>query len=177
MPEDPNANPAPEALSSRVARYCAEVERLLQQGIEHPQFEFTRQAKLEKDKMRDRIALVKLIQGMANAHSIGERVLIIGADEKSRTFVPVPDPREFDSAKVFQVLGKYLHPLPRIEIFNSMKTKEGSAFVMIVFAGSQSRPIVAKATTTDAEATTLLRDGEIWIKEGTGLRAANYSDL
>jgi hypothetical protein len=177
MPEDANPKPAPEELSSRVTRYCAEIELLLRQGIEHPQFEFTRQATLEKDKIRDRIALVKLIQGMANSHSVGERVLVIGADQKSQEFIPVPDPREFDSATVFQVLAKYLNPLPRIEVFNSMKAKDGSPFVLIVFASSQSRPIVAKTGATDSEAKSLLREGEIWIKEGTALRAANYDDL
>ena len=163
----------PRTLSERVEQYRIEVQCLVRAGIEHPSFEFTREASLAKANLKSRIDFVKLIQGLANAHLEVERVLVIGADLKERKWAPVMNVDEFDPARVSQVLEKYLAPLPRLEVFHSLKTDEGSPFVLIVLKSTQLRPVVARHDMHEFN----FRKGEIWVKKDTSLGLASKEDF
>lgn len=166
----------PVTLADRVARYQAEVERIVRLGIEHPQFELKRSATIRKEDIADRLDFIKLIQGLANAHSEQERFIVIGADQQTKAFCRVANQHEFDSAKLHQIITKYLSPVPKIEVFNSLSTQDGEPYVLIVFAPSQPRPVIA--VTEGVAGTKRHFDvGDTWIKDGTNLRPAERADL
>jgi len=166
-------------LSERVQKYCKEVERLVQAGIEHPCYELTRECSLSKANAKTRANLIKLVQGLANAHLHEERFIVVGADQENRRFAPVTNTAEFDPARLIQVLGRYLNPVPALEVFNSLRTQEDIPYVLIVLAEKQPRPIMAKAELWDEsnEGKVLLRKADIWIKVGTALRRATNEDV
>jgi hypothetical protein len=120
---------------------------------------------------------VKLVQGLANAELAGERFLIIGADPRQRKFFSVENITEFDEASVSSVLSKYLEPLPNFQIFNNLSSNDGHAFIILVLAAIQPRPIVIKTEGHRADGKTRLQVGEVWIKDHTSLRPANRSDM
>src|SRR2546425_1022249 len=129
-------------LSERVNRYRIEAQQIVAAGAEHPCWELTRQATVNKNQIQERADFVKLVQGIANAHLREERVLIIGADQKNKAFQPVSNAPEFDPARVSDVLDRYLSPKPVLEVFNSLLTDDGIPFVLLVLAPQQPRPIV-----------------------------------
>ena len=177
MPEDPRPSREPNSVSERVERYRKEVQRLVREGIEHPRYELTRESSIAKKDLKARLDLVKLIQGLANAHLNEERFIVIGADQGGSQFVRVENANEFDPAKVSDVLNKHLVPLPSLEVFNSLETDDGCPFVLIVLSSSQPRPVVARADAPNNERKLLIRKGDIWIKENTGLHIATREDL
>ncbi len=177
MPIEKEANSDPPQLSDRVKRYREEVVRVVGLGVEHPCFELTQQASIGKENSKEKADFLKLIQGLANAHLQEERFLVIGADKKNRTFVAVANLTEFDPANVSKVLRRFLSPMPAVEVFDSLATDQGIPFVLLVFAARQHRPIVASGEVKDEEEKILLRKGDVWIKEGTGLREAISEDF
>lgn len=165
-----------KSLSERVEEYRREVQRLVQQGIEHPKYEFKRECSIAKENLRARLDFVKLVQGLANADSRGEHFIVIGADQRAREFFPVSNLRDFDPAKVSEVLGKYLDPIPHIEVFNALQTDNGYPFVLVVLAATQPRPVSAKADVFDNDGKPLVHEGDIWIKRDTKLHRARSED-
>ncbi len=163
-------------LANRVRAYRVTVEEVVKLGVEHPQYEFKRLATLRKDALADRLDFVKLVQGMANAHSDEERFIIIGADQAGKRFESVINRDEFDPANVQQILAKYLEPVPEMEVFNSLQTDAGENFVLIVISPDQLRPILC-ATEGASGGKTHFLAGDIWIKQGTSLTRAGKSDL
>jgi tetratricopeptide (TPR) repeat protein len=163
-------------LSQRVQRYRREVQALVRQGIEHPQYELKREISIGRDKLGQRLEFVKQVQGMANSHLCEERFLVIGADQKKRDFVPVSNVAEFDPARVSELLNKYLQPPPSLEVFNSLQNDEGCPFVLIVLSSVQPRPIAVK-TEGAYEGKVQLREGDVWIKTDTRLHLATPDDL
>jgi len=176
MTEEENGAKLPVTLAERVARYRIEVERIVGLGIEHPQFELKRSVTIRKEDIADRLDFIKLIQGLANAHAAQERFIVIGADQKAKGFCNVTNPQEFDPATPHQIISKYLYPVPAIEVFNSLYTQNGEAYVLIVFAPDQPRPIIA-VTEGVAGTKRHFNVGDMWIKEGTTLRPAEKADL
>ena len=163
-------------LAERVTRYKAEVERIVGLGIEHAQYELKRTATVRKEDIADRLDFVKLVQGLSNAHSSQERFVVIGADQRAKSFFNILNPQEFDPAAVHKILAKYLYPVPTIEVFNTLQTANGEAYVLIVFAPDQPRPVVA-VTEGVAGAKRHFNVGDIWIKQGTTLQRAGKGDL
>jgi hypothetical protein len=111
---------------------------------------------------------VKFIQGVANADLAEEKFIVIGADQKERKFYDVPNAAEFDPAKLAAVLSMYLHPQPRIEVFNNMRSESGAQYVLIVLSPDQPRPIVAvsEGTSETPEKRTHFRLGDICDQKG-----------
>jgi hypothetical protein len=166
----------PVTLADRVRAYRLSAEAVVKLGVEHPQYEFKRIATLKKDALGDRLDFVKLIQGMANAHSKQERFIVIGADQAGKRFQSITNQAEFDPANVQQILSKYLDPVPEIEVFNSLQTDSGEPYVLIVIFPDQPRPVLC-ATEGGASGKTHFSAGDIWIKQGTSLVRASKSDL
>ncbi len=86
MPGKQEEKADPGKLSERVNSYRVEAQQIVATGAEHPCWELTRQASLNRDQIEEKADFVKLVQGMANAHIREERVLIIGADQKNKAF-------------------------------------------------------------------------------------------
>ncbi len=166
----------PITLVDRLRKYRVSVEAVVKLGVEHQQYEFKRIATLRKDALADRLDFVKLIQGMANAHSDQERFIIIGADQAGKRFEAITNQDEFDPANVQQILSKYLDPVPEIEVFNSLQTDAGESYVLIVISPDQSRPVICTTEGTSGSKTHFLV-GDVWIKQGTSLARAVKSDL
>src|SRR6266536_338682 len=164
-------------LSERVEQYRREIQSLIEQGVEHPRFEFKRSCSISRDNLDDRLDFIKLLQGVANAEVAGERCITIGADPKAKLFCPVTNAGEFDPATVSVVVAKYLDPPPRFQVFNNLRTDGGQPFVLFVLDANQTRPIVVKTEGQRTDGKTRLQVGEIWIKRGTALQIASRADL
>lgn len=72
------------SLPDRVARYKAEIERVVREVGEHPLYELKRSASLSL--LKERIEFVKDIQSIATSRIETEKFLVIGADDDSRSF-------------------------------------------------------------------------------------------
>ena len=109
-----------------------------------------------------------------------EKYLVIGADEASRTFVPVTNTDEFDEANLRQILDKYLDPIPQFEVFRLSTMNDEIPFVLLVIGKQRKRRILAKETvdlTTDLKPRVLIREGDLWTKgDSTGKRLAGPED-
>jgi hypothetical protein len=171
-----NPNPAPP-LSERLHKYVLELQQLVQQGVEHPRFEFKRSASITREDLDDRLDFIKFIQGVANSELAEERFIVVGADPKAKQFHPVTNASEFDPARVSTVLAKYLEPPPNIEVFNGLQTDEGYALVLLIFSANQPRPIMVKTEGSRPGGKARLQVGEVWIKKGTALQLVSRSDL
>src|SRR5579863_8247383 len=141
MAKPTDANKSPVTLAERFDAYQFQVEQIVTRGIEHPNCELKRSATISRGSLPDRLDLVKLIQGLANAHLAEERFIVVGADQKERKFYDVVNAAEFDPAKLSQVISKYLDPQPRIEVFNNVRAEGGQSYVLIVLSPDQPCPI------------------------------------
>lgn len=175
MPEPTSPNGA-MSLSQRFDTFARTVEGIVLRGIEHPACELKRTVTLSKDDLTDRLDFVKLIQGLANSHAGTECLIVIGADQKEKKFVDVPNAGDFDPAKMSPIIAKYLSPEPQYEVFNDMRAFTGERYVLIVLNQVQPRPIM---TLVDGRTHTKVhfKPGEIWIKHNTGLKVATKADL
>jgi hypothetical protein len=174
--ETENSQRPDGALSERVEQYRREIQSLVEQGVEHPRFEFKRSCSISRDNLGERLDFIKLLQGVANAEVGGERCIAIGADPKEKLFYPVTNAEEFDPATVSGVVAKYLDPLPRFQVFNNLHTDAGEPFVVLVLDAVQPRPVVVKTEGQRPDSKARLQVGEIWIKKGT-LQIAARADL
>jgi len=175
--ETANGQEPEGALSDRVEQFRREIQSLINQGVEHPRFEFKRSCSISRENLDDRLDFVKLLQGIANAEVAGERCIAIGADPKEKLFYPVTNADEFDPATTSSVVAKYLDPPPRFQVFNNLHTDAGQPFVLFVLDAIQQRPIMVKTEGQRAGGKTRLQVGEIWIKKGTALQIASRADL
>src|SRR5689334_6311513 len=94
---------SPPQLSARLKEYTIEIQSLVTQGIENPQYELTKEVYLSRTQFKSRVDFVKLVQGLANALPAMERCIVIGADQAGRTFVPINNAGELDSARISQI--------------------------------------------------------------------------
>src|ERR1700747_1260577 len=165
------------AVSERIEHLRAEVQRLVLQGIEAPEFEFTRSCNLGSADKQSQTNFAKTVQGICNALPAIERVYVIGGDQKEKKFLSLQNERDFDPANIRQILEKYLEPIPIFEAY-VLTADDGTKFASVVLSSEQSRPIV---TRLDVQATDgvreLLRKGDIWIKKNTRLERACRADL
>ncbi len=131
---------------------------------------------MSRDDLAARLEFVKFFQGQANSHILGERLIVIGADEKERKFYDVENADEFNPAKLTLIFQKYLHPEPSYEVFYQMKYSGGERYVLIVLHAVQPRPIMMLVDGGSANKTHF-RPGDIWIKKNTSLGPATKADL
>src|ERR1035441_9643958 len=171
MPESSDPNKA-SSLSQRFDDYGKMVEDIVLRGLEHPACELKRSVSVSKDDLAGRLEFVKFLQGQANSHIVGERLIVIGADEKERKFYDVANADEFDPAKLTLILQKYLHPEPSYDVFYKMKSSGGQRYVLIVLHAKQSRPIMTLVDGGSANSKIHFRPGDIWIKKNTSLGPA-----
>ena len=158
-------------------QYRREIQSLIEQGVEHPRFEFKRSCSISRDNLDDRLDFIRFLQGVANAEVAGERCITIGADPKEKRFYPVSNTAEFDPAPVASIVAKYLDPPPRFQVFNNLLTDAGQPFVLFVLDADQPRPVAVKTEGQRSDGRTRLQVGEIWIKKGTALQPASRSDI
>jgi len=169
----------PTSLAERVARYKEDIERVVREVGEHPDYEMKRSCSLQN--LSDRLEFVKDIQSIATSHIEAEKYLIIGADEKNRSFCEVSNRSEFDEASIRQILDKYLSPVPMFQVFQ-LESSDGHHFVLFVLPKQPRRRILAKVTVTtddpkDLMQRVLLRVGDLWTKgSSTGKRLAKVED-
>jgi hypothetical protein len=172
----PGKDDQSERLSERIENHRREIQFLVKQGGEQPQYEFKRKVLLSREHLDERLDFVKLIQSVANAEIAKERCIVIGADPKEKTFHPVANTSDFDAANLSKILSTYLEPLPRFEVF-TLTTDTNNTFVLISLDANQPRPIVvAKAGQTE-KGKTRLELGDVWIKRNTDTVRANRADL
>jgi hypothetical protein len=172
MPESIDPSLA-AALPGRVDDYQKTVEAIVLRGIEHPACELKRALNISKGG--DRLEFLKLVQGHANSHTRGERLIVIGADQTEKKFYNIDNVKDFDAARISPILAKYFSPEPVFEVFN-LKTSGGESYVLIVLAAAQPRPILVH-TDGEADSKIYFKSGDIWIKHNTGLKPANAKDL
>src|SRR5580704_12472343 len=108
MPQPIEPKEPASTLPERIAKYKETVEKVVTEVGEHRDFEMKRTCSLQS--LIDKMEFVKDVQSIATSRIDSEKYLVIGADEKQRTFHPVSNASEFDEANVRQVLEKYLHP-------------------------------------------------------------------
>jgi hypothetical protein len=169
--------PSPAALSDRVERYRKEVEKVVREIGEHPQYEMKRSCSLST--LAEKLEFVKDVQSIATSQIETEKFLIIGADEKVKAFVPVTNAEEFDDARITQILDKYLSPIPVFQVFQ-LQSSEGHTYVLVVIPKQPRRRILAKSTIDDPKdlkPRILIREGDLWTKgTSTGKRLATVED-
>lgn len=172
-PEETGTSSIPD----RAKKYLADVERVVREVGEHPQYELKRACSLSSTP--DRMEFVKDVQSIATSRIDSEKFLVIGADQATKAFVPLQNPGDFDDARIRQILEKYLSPLPQFEIF-SLQSATGEAFVLFVFPKQRTRRIVARVTVddpSDPKPRVLLREGDLWTKgASTAKRLARPED-
>jgi hypothetical protein len=154
------------------------VEKVVQEVGEHPQYELKKSCRL--DVIAQKIELVKDIQSIATSRIETEKYLVIGVDEASKSFCTVSNTADFDDARIRQLLGKYLTPIPEFELFR-LTTSAGAQFVLFVVPKQRIRRILAKATVNDdnpgSPQKLLLREGDLWTKgPSSGKRLATPED-
>src|SRR5438874_3744294 len=176
MAKSGQENRSSTPLSERFDGYRAEIQKIVERGIEHPKYELKRALTVAKENLADRLDFIKLIQGVANAHIAEERFIVIGADQKERKFYNVTNVQEFDQADLSQIITKYLDPVPRLEVFNNIQADGGESYVLIVLNANQPRPIVA-ITEGKSEKKIHFSVGNIWIKKDTSLQPATRADI
>ena len=176
MAKSGQENRSSTPLSERFDGYRAEIQKIVERGIEHPKYELKRALTVAKENLADRLDFIKLIQGVANAHIAEERCIVIGADQKERKFYNVTNVHEFDQADLSQIITKYLDPVPRLEVFNNIQADGGESYVLIVLNANQPRPIVA-ITEGKSEKKIHFSVGNIWIKKDTSLQPATRADI
>lgn len=163
--------------SERVIDLADEIEALVARGTETTRFEFTVQCSLAGTDRRSQVDFAKTIQGIANCLPPEDRVYVVGADQKNKTFSNLKNSREFDSANISQILAKYLDPVPNFQSY-SLLSRTGQNYVAVFIPALQRRPIMAKSSLQASDGRTdLLRTGEIWIKKNTGLQLATRADI
>src|ERR1700730_18666101 len=179
-PQSPEGNPSvPSPLAERVERYRKEVERVVREVGEHPQYEIKRSCVLSD--LVGKIEFVKDIQSIATSRIETEKYLVIGADDKTKTFCPVGNTNEFDEASIYQILDKYLSPVPAFQVFQ-LQSSDAHSFVLFVIPKQPRRRILAKVSVSsddpkDRTPRLLLREGDLWTKgSSTGKRLAKVDD-
>jgi len=177
MAGEPEKESASASLSNRADRYKQEAERVVREVGEHPLFELKRSCALTE--LAEKIEFVKDVQSICTSKVESEKYLVIGADEKARTFVNVDNLADFEDAKVRQLLEKYLQPTPLFEVF-APQSSDGKNFVLFVFPRQKTRCIVAKVSVDHPSQTApkvLLRKGDLWTKgSSTAKRLASAKD-
>lgn len=166
----------PQKLSDRIENHRKEVQYLIKQGGEQPQYEFKRALSLGRESLDDRLDFVKLMQAVANAEITTERCIVIGADPKEKKFYPVTNTQEFDPANISKILCLYLDPLPRFEAFN-LTTDDNKPLVLILLDANQPRPIIVTKAGQTEKGKTRLEVGEIWLKKNTDTIRATRADV
>ena len=175
MADEPN-KAQPQKLSERIENHRREIQYLIRQGGEQPQYEFKRTVSLGRDSLDDRLDFVKLIQAVANAEIATERCIVVGADPKEKKFYAVTNVAEFDPANLSRILSVYLDPLPRFQVFN-LTADDNQPFVLIVLDANQPRPIfITKAGQTE-KGKTRLEIGDVWIKKNTDTVRVTRADI
>ncbi len=179
MPESqqPQGESSPSLkLSDRVLGYRQEVEKVVREVGEHPQFEFKRSCSLQS--VSEKIEFVKDIQSIATSRIEKEKFLVIGADAETKKFCAVSNCADFDEDDIRKLLDKYLSPVPDFEVF-PLQAADGAAFVLVVVPKQRNRRIVAKVTVHEPPPSgkLILREGDLWTKGGaTGKRLAKSED-
>src|SRR6266576_7015428 len=80
MVDESNDNQGQSApLSERLQICLAEIHQIVRKGVEHPRFEFKREASPTREDLDERFDFIKLIQGVANSEASEERFVVIGA--------------------------------------------------------------------------------------------------
>lgn len=161
--------------AGNIQKLIAEVEALVSHGAETERYEFKREGAVSGDKFKTS-QFVKLVQGLANSHLNGPRYIVIGADQKTKSFVPVANQRDFDAATVTAVLKKYLDPLPPTVVLNGVTTSNGIPFVIVIVSSPRLRPVSIKRDLQSDDGKFLLCEGDAWIKEGTANRKVSTAD-
>ena len=95
LPEEPQ--PSTLSFSVRRKAYNEEVQRIVCEGAEHPRCELVREMPLQT--LAQKVDLAKRLQGIGNALLTGERLLVIGTDQKAKAFVPVGNLPDCDPAR------------------------------------------------------------------------------
>jgi hypothetical protein len=161
--------------SEIVERHRKSVIGLVSNGVEDDYVECKREWTLRREDRKAQLGFIKLAQSMANAPRSKESFLVIGADNKTKTFHDVTNCEEFDAAKVSDLLKQFLDPTPSVQVYNNFKTDDGKSFVLIVFPPNQMRPIlINKDSEFSGER---IRKGDIWIKDGTGMNLATRRQI
>jgi hypothetical protein len=177
MKELPNDQPKDSSLPDRVARYKLEVEKVVREVGEHPQYELKRDCNF--DQLADKIEFVKDVQSICTSRIESEKYLIVGVDETTRSFVDVKNLPDFDEARIRSRLEKYLQPIPQFEVLN-LESSDKKTFVLLVFPRQKTRRILVRETVEDSSGKTpkqLIRKGDLWTKGGsTGKRLATPED-
>jgi hypothetical protein len=177
LPVDPNATgddnttpPAQESLSARAQRYRDEIDRVVRDVGEHPQYELKRA--YDFSTLHQRIEFIKDIQSIATSHIDSAKFLVVD-------FVSVANLKDFDEARIRQQLERYLSPIPKFEVFE-LKSSDGVPLILFVIGRQPTRRILARVTIddpSDPKPQILLREGDLWTKgDSTGKRLARPED-
>ena len=110
----------PQRLSQRIEQHRQEVQFLVKQGGEQPQYEFKRTVALGRENLDNRLDFIKLAQAVANADIPAEGCIVIGADPKETSSIQSamwkiwtsPMSRRF----LVRISNRCRHPLKNVEI-------------------------------------------------------------
>jgi hypothetical protein len=172
----PEQEPSAPQFSERIQKYRREIEALVKQGGEQPQYEFKRTVFVDREHLDDRLDFIKFIQAVANAEISTERCIVIGADPKEKKFYPLSNADDFDRAKLSAIISAYLYPTPQFESF-SLETDAKEVFVILVLNHDQPRPIVVVKEGRTENGKNRLDLGDVWIKKDTGTIRATRDQL
>jgi hypothetical protein len=153
-----------ESTDERIHRTLEVIGRIIASAGEHGDCE------LKKVWLRDtpynRAEFIKDIQSISNSDiaSGGEKWIVVGVDEATRTFVGC-NHADFDEAAIRQLLAAHLDRVPEFELFKP-HAPNGSPYVVVRIPRQPKRPFIARKTIMDDKGKAYLREGEIWVKPG-----------
>lgn len=132
--------------------------------------DFKRELNLNKDK--EKAEFVRDILGIATTKSSGRRFLIIGFDDKTRSFIQSVDPN-ITQERLEQILFAYSEPTPKIK-YCSVNWSSGTVGIIEVFRNSSEIPYKVKK---DIGGKNGISVGEVYVRHGSHTEAPTHREL
>lgn len=132
--------------------------------------EFKRELNLGRDK--EKAEFVRDILGLATTRSSGRRFLVIGFDDKTRTFAQPVDPGIMQE-RLEQILHAYCEPVPRIK-YQTVPWTGGDLGIIEVFRNAGDIPYRVKKNLGGKGG---IKVGGIYVRHGSHTEAPTQREL
>lgn len=147
------------------------INKLLEEW-ETTSVEFKRELYLDtKDQKAE---FVKDVLGLANTQASGERLLIIGFDDKTRAYHAPPDPKKITADNIERVLAQYTAPV--VEIKYETLDYGGRGIIGIIKVKRDRTKLPYKPTVSFGEKKRISED-QIFVRHGSQTQEAIPSEV
>lgn len=148
-----------------------EINELIEFHHESEYLDFKREEYNEQNKPN----LIKDVLAFANAHSVGDKYIIIGVDKKAdgtQLFDILP---KLDSANIQQYIHENI--VPEIDIAYFPYDYKGHNLMVLQLRDPSDRPYFTSKNVAFKKGTVLLKENECWIRKGSYQMSASRADF